>query len=158
MFSRNQTRDLILIHYLMYKYWQHVFFFTYTFFLLFSPTKIKTNNKQQRRTHAWIRERPQGRAQPLSHSILRKISLLELLKGYVHIIQDSFCASTKIIPDRVSVHTQILKWFWRRDFCGEEKKLPRRYLKWRVRYRIRDHTIPDGFSSRHEKLSGRVWP
>ena len=32
---------------------------------------------------------------------------------------DSFCAATKIIPDRTSVHTQ--KWVRRRDLCDEEK-------------------------------------
>ena len=32
---------------------------------------------------------------------------------------DSFCAATKIIPDRASVHTQ--KWVRRRDLCDEAK-------------------------------------
>ena len=34
-------------------------------------------------------------------------------------ILDSFCAAIKIIPDRVSVHTQ--ERLWRRDLCGEAK-------------------------------------
>ena len=37
----------------------------------------------------------------------------------VHTIPDSFCAVTKIRPDRTSVYTQ--KKLWRRDFCDEAK-------------------------------------
>ena len=39
----------------------------------------------------------------------------KLIKGYVQTMVDSFCAATKIIPDRASVHTQ--KWLGRPDFC-----------------------------------------
>ena len=35
--------------------------------------------------------------------------------------------------------------------------VPRRTLKWKVTYRIDVHTIPDGFSCRHQSLSGIVW-
>ena len=35
---------------------------------------------------------------------------------------DRFCAATKIIPDRASVHTQ--KWVRRRDLCDEAKLRP----------------------------------
>ena len=41
------------------------------------------------------------------------------MRDYVHTIPDSFHATTKIIPDRSSVHTQ--ERFWWRDFSDGVK-------------------------------------
>ena len=49
----------------------------------------------------------------------------------IHTTLDSFCAGTKIIQDRPSVHTRERS-FW----C---KAAPRRSQKWRVTYRITDN-------------------
>ena len=54
-------------------------------------------------------------------------STLDLIWGYVPaLLPDSICTSTKIIPDRVSVHAQE-RWF-RYDFC-DGGKLCRAFLK-----------------------------
>ena len=45
--------------------------------------------------------------------------LLVFQLGYVQTIPDNFCAATKIIPARASVHTQ--ERLWRRDFCDGER-------------------------------------
>ena len=85
---------------------------------------------------------------------MRSDSITNTLRalGCVHTIMNSFCAATKIISDRASVHTkERLK---RRDFC-DGAKLRRAALISKVEShnRIGVHTIPYKFSRRQENLS-----
>ena len=70
----------------------------------------------------------------------------------VHTIPYSFLTGTRIIPDGVSHKSG--------DFGAISVKrreaVPRRSLKWRVTYRIDVHILQDGFSCRHQSLSGIV--
>ena len=47
------------------------------------------------------------------------VIMIQLLYVYVHAIPDRFWATTKIILDRASVHSQ--EGLWRRDFCDGTK-------------------------------------
>ena len=53
----------------------------------------------------------------------------------VHTIPDSFCAATKMISDRASIH--IMERLWRRDFC-DGAKLRRAVLISKVESHISD--------------------
>ena len=72
-----------------------------------------------------------------------------------HYIPDRFCAGTKTIPDKASVHTR--QQLFRSGFCNGAKLRHADLKMRRVTYRISFHTKADGFSLWHEKLSVIVW-
>ena len=69
----------------------------------------------------------------------------------MHTIPDSFCAATKIITNKASVHIQ--ERLWRRDFCDGAKV---RHAKERVIYRIGVHTLPDSFCAATKIITNKA--
>ena len=57
-----------------------------------------------------------------------KLIKYTLLLGHVHTVPDTFCAGTKMIPGRASVHD------WR-DFCNGAELRSTDHIKWSVTYR-----------------------
>ena len=70
----------------------------------------------------------------------------------MHTIPDSFCAATKIITNKASVHIQ--ERLWRRDFCDGAKV---RHAKERVIYRIGVHTLPDSFCAATKIITNKAF-